>query len=106
MEPPTRLSIASLRDKFETDGTIMDMHRGRSVGLRTSISEASSLAMLDSFSRSPQNWTSQCASETCVRGLRNEIESSTHPIPAATLRDVPTMYGIELKMFGDEWVTA
>ncbi|GFW63867.1 hypothetical protein TNCV_3744711 [Trichonephila clavipes] len=61
MEPPTRLSIAHRRDKFETEGTVMGMHKGRS-----SKSEASSVGVLDSFTRSPQKWTSQCALETGV----------------------------------------
>ncbi|GFW11463.1 hypothetical protein TNCV_3809821 [Trichonephila clavipes] len=36
-EPPTHLSIASLRDKLDTDGIIEDMHKGRSGQQRTAI---------------------------------------------------------------------
>ncbi|GFW19814.1 uncharacterized protein TNCV_3561171 [Trichonephila clavipes] len=51
--------------KFETDGTIKDIHKGRSGRPRSSTSEASSV-VLDSFTRSPQKSTLQCARETGV----------------------------------------
>ncbi|GFX79488.1 transposon Tf2-6 polyprotein [Trichonephila clavipes] len=46
----------------ETDGTIKDMHKRRSNGPGTSTSELNPLG-LDSFTRSSQNSTSQCASK-------------------------------------------
>ena len=43
-QPPTRLTIASIRDKFEIDGTVGDVHKERSGRPRTAghITERSS----------------------------------------------------------------
>ncbi|KAJ4432449.1 hypothetical protein ANN_21068 [Periplaneta americana] len=38
-EPPTRLTIARIRDKFETHGTVCDVYKGRSGRPRTSTKE-------------------------------------------------------------------
>lgn len=65
-EPPTCLSIAHLCDKFETEGTVMDMHKGRSGQSLTATSEASSVQVLDSFTCSPRKSRQQYSRETGV----------------------------------------
>jgi hypothetical protein len=64
-ESPTRLTIACICGKFETHGTVCDMHKGRSGRPRTAISPASA-KVLGQFTRSPQKSTKQCARETGV----------------------------------------
>ena len=54
-EPPTRLTISRIHDKFETHGTVCDVHKGRSRRPRTATSPASSAKVLEQFTRSPQN---------------------------------------------------
>ncbi|GFY06349.1 hypothetical protein TNCV_2681371 [Trichonephila clavipes] len=51
----TCLRISLLHDKFETDRTIMGVRKGRSGRPRTSTSEASSVALLDSFRQRHHN---------------------------------------------------
>jgi hypothetical protein len=65
-KPPTRLTIARIRDKFETDGTVRDVYKQRSRRPRTAISPASSAMVLGQFTRSPQKSPNQCAHETGV----------------------------------------
>ena len=48
-EPPTLLTITRLCDKFDTHGTICDVHRGRSGRLLTATSPASSALVLERF---------------------------------------------------------
>jgi len=64
-EPPTCLTIARIRDKFETHCTVCDVHKGRSGRPRTA-SPASSAKVLEQFTHSPQRSTKQCARETGV----------------------------------------
>ncbi|GFV13463.1 hypothetical protein TNCV_129611 [Trichonephila clavipes] len=52
MEPSTRLSIAPLRDNFETDGETKDICKRRPDQPHLSTSEVSSVGVLDSFTRS------------------------------------------------------
>lgn len=65
-EPPTRVTIARIRDKFETHGTVCNVHKGRSGRPRTATSPASSAMVLERFEQSPQKSTKQCARETGV----------------------------------------
>jgi len=53
-QPPTRLTIARIRDKFEIDGTVGDVHKERSGRPRTATTLATSAAVLQQFTRSPQ----------------------------------------------------
>jgi len=64
-EPPTRLTITWLCNKFDTHGTICDVHRGRSGRPHTATSPASSAMVLERFT-SPQKSATQCACETGV----------------------------------------
>ena len=65
-EPSTRLTIARIPDKFETLGTVCDVHKRRSGRPRTATSPASSAKVLEQFTRSPQKSTKQCAREIGV----------------------------------------
>ena len=65
-QPPTRLTITWLCDKFDTHGTICDVHRGRSGRPHTATSPASSAMVLERFTTSPQKSAAQCARETVV----------------------------------------
>jgi hypothetical protein len=63
-EPPTRLTTARIRDKFETVGSVCGVHKQRSGWPRTATSPASSAMVLEQFTRSPQKSPKQCALET------------------------------------------
>ncbi|KAJ4430364.1 hypothetical protein ANN_22580 [Periplaneta americana] len=73
-EPPTRLTIARIRDKFETHGTLCDVYKGRSGRPRIS-SPASSAMVLERFEHSPKKSTKHCVrdgiSRTSVRRIIN-----------------------------------
>ncbi|GFY36159.1 DUF4817 domain-containing protein [Trichonephila clavipes] len=62
-ELPACSSNASLHNKFKTYGTIKDMHKGRSGWPRTSTSETSSVAVLESFTLV---LASHCTRGTCM----------------------------------------
>ena len=53
-QPPTHLTIARIREKFEIDGTVGDVHKERSGRPRTATILATSAAVLQQFTRSPQ----------------------------------------------------
>jgi hypothetical protein len=59
-EPPTQLTIARIRDEFEADGTVHDVHKQRSVSPGTATSPASSAMTLEQFTRSPLKSAKQC----------------------------------------------
>ena len=65
-QPRTRLTITRLCDKFDTHGTICDVHRGRSGRPRTAASPASSAIVLERFITSPRKSATQCVRETGV----------------------------------------
>ena len=65
-QPPTHLTITQLCDKFDTHGTICDVHRGRSGRPRTARSPASSAMVLERFTTSPRKSATQFACETGV----------------------------------------
>ena len=63
-EPPTRLTIACISDRFETRGTVCDVHKGSSGRPRTRRIPMPSAMVLECFEHSPQKSTKQCARET------------------------------------------
>ncbi|KAG7197418.1 hypothetical protein KM043_013278 [Ampulex compressa] len=63
-KPPTRRTIARIRDKFENDGTVQDVIKERSGRPRTITTPARSAAVLQLLTRSPQKSLSQCARES------------------------------------------
>ena len=65
-QPPTCLTIACIRDKFEIDGTVGDVHKERSGQPQTATTLATSAAVLQQFTCSPQMSVKQCSRETGV----------------------------------------
>jgi hypothetical protein len=64
LEPPTRLTIAHIHDKFEADGTVHDGHKQRSGKPWIATGPSSSAMVLEQFTQSSQKSTKQCACET------------------------------------------
>ena len=64
IQPPTRLTIARIGDKFEIDGTVGDVHKERSGRPRTATTLATSATVLPQFTRSPQKSVKQCSRKT------------------------------------------
>ena len=65
-QPPTRLTIARIGNKFEIDDTVGDVHKERSGRPRTATTLATSAVVLQQFTRSPQKSVKQCSRETGV----------------------------------------
>ena len=63
-QPTTRLTITRLCNKFDTHGTICDVHKGRSGRPRTATSPAPSAMVLERFTTLPWKSATQCARET------------------------------------------
>ncbi|XP_042225978.1 uncharacterized protein LOC121868990 [Homarus americanus] len=63
-EPPTRLTIARIRDKFEAEGTVQNMHKNRSGRRRSSTGEENAALVLQAFTQSPQKSVRHTARET------------------------------------------
>ncbi|KAI8740983.1 Protein of unknown function DUF4817 [Biomphalaria glabrata] len=90
-EPPSRLTITRLRNKFEICVTVCDVHKGRSRRPRTATIDESTSAFLELFQRSPQKSSRQAARESDVsassvlRILRNEIQAVCAEISVDTL---------------------
>ena len=55
-EPPTRVTITRIRDKFEADGTVQDVHKNRSGRPRTSTNSKKEERLLEMFQRSPRKY--------------------------------------------------
>ena len=62
--PPTRRTIACIRDKFEADGTIQNINKKHSGQPRTSTSPGKELQVQETLLRSPQKSLRQTARET------------------------------------------
>jgi hypothetical protein len=60
-DPPSRLTTARKRGKFELHGTVCDVHKGRSWRPRTATINESSTVVLERFHTSPQKSIMQCA---------------------------------------------
>ncbi|XP_076368679.1 uncharacterized protein LOC143256014 [Tachypleus tridentatus] len=65
-DPPTRLTITHIRDKFETYRTVQDVHEGRSRRPRSSTSPTREAELLESLHRSPRKSVRQTARETGI----------------------------------------
>ena len=53
-EPSTRVAITRIRDKFEADGTVQDVHTSRFGRPRTSTSPKKGERLLEMVQRSPR----------------------------------------------------
>jgi len=65
-QPPTSLIIVRIQDKFEIDGTVGDVHKERSGRPRTATTLATSTAVLQQFTCSPQKFVKQFSRKTGV----------------------------------------
>ena len=72
--PPTRLTITKIRDKFEVDGTVQDLLKGRWGRKRSSTDNKSANAVMQVFARSPKKSLRQCSREIGIE------KSSVHRI--------------------------
>lgn len=65
-DPPTRLTIARIRDRFEADGTVQDVHNHRSGRPRTSTSLTREERVMEAYYQSPRKSLRQAACETGI----------------------------------------
>ncbi|KAJ4449354.1 hypothetical protein ANN_00752 [Periplaneta americana] len=63
-EIPTRLTIARLRDKFEDEETVQNIHKNNSRRPRTSTSPTREREVIERFQQSPRKSVRQAARET------------------------------------------
>ncbi|GBN46136.1 hypothetical protein AVEN_75074-1 [Araneus ventricosus] len=70
-DPPTRLTINRMKDKFETNGTAQDVHRQRSGRPRTLTSFTTQERVLESYSET---------SKKSVRQTSRELASANQAI--------------------------
>lgn len=65
-DPPTRLTITRIRDKFEADGTVQNVHEKRSGRPRTSTSPTKEERVLETYHRSPRKSVRQASREVGI----------------------------------------
>ena len=53
-QPPTRVTITRIRDKFQVDGTVQDVLKGRCGRKRSPTDNESANAVMQVFARSPK----------------------------------------------------
>ena len=66
-DAPTRLTITCLRDKFEEEGTVKDVHKNHSGRPRSSTSPTKARGVIERFHQSPRKSVRQAARETGVQ---------------------------------------
>jgi hypothetical protein len=66
MDPPIRLIISCICDRFEADGTVHDVHKQRSGKPCIATSPTSSAMVFQQFTWPPQKATEQCAHESGI----------------------------------------
>ncbi|KAJ4432583.1 hypothetical protein ANN_21206 [Periplaneta americana] len=75
-QPPTRLTIARIRDKFEVDGTVQNVLKGRCGRKRSSTDNESADAIMQAFAQSPKKSMRQCSREIGNSKSRSNFASS------------------------------
>ena len=75
--PPTMVTITSIRDKFEVDGTVQDVSKVRCGRKRSSTDNENADAVMQVFARSPNKSLRQCSREIGIE------KSSVHRILCA-----------------------
>ncbi|KAJ4437939.1 hypothetical protein ANN_13878 [Periplaneta americana] len=65
-DAPTRLTIARLRDKFEDEGTVQNVHKNNSGRPRTSTSPTREREVIERLQQSPRKSVRQAARETGI----------------------------------------
>ncbi|CAM1299642.1 Uncharacterised protein r2_g956 [Pycnogonum litorale] len=65
-EPPTRVTISRIKDKFEADGTVQNVHKQRSGRPRISSNSSQEERVLESFQRSPRKSVRQACREVGI----------------------------------------
>ena len=60
--PPTAVRVTRIRDKFEVDGTVQDVLKGRCGRKRSSTDNESADAVMQVFARFPDKSLRQCLS--------------------------------------------
>ncbi|KAJ4428405.1 hypothetical protein ANN_24442 [Periplaneta americana] len=63
-DSPMLLTIARLRDKFEDEGTVQNIHKNNSGRPRTSTSPTREREVIERFQQSPRKFVQQAARET------------------------------------------
>ena len=89
---PTRVTITTIRDMFEVDGTVPDVLKGRWGRKTSSTDNESADAVVQVFSRSPRkswgNVLRECHKIKTLDELRDQIEHAVNGIPLSTIQTV------------------
>jgi hypothetical protein len=86
-EPPTRLTIVCIRNKFAVDDTMHDVHKQRFGKFCTASSLASSAIVLERFTGSLLKLARHCARETRI--IRSSVQLHVPRLLRATNEDDP-----------------
>ena len=65
--PPTRVTITRIRGKFEVDGTVQDVSKGRCGKKRSSTDKESTDAVMQVYAQSPKKSLRQCSPEIGIK---------------------------------------
>ncbi|GBL92509.1 hypothetical protein AVEN_174767-1 [Araneus ventricosus] len=66
-DPPTRLTVNRIKDKFETNGTVQNVHRQSSGSSRTSTSFTSRESVLENYRQTSKKYVRQTSREIGIR---------------------------------------
>ena len=87
--PPPRVTITRIRDKFEVDGTVQDVLKGRCGRKRSTTDKESADAVMQVFARSPKKSLRQCSREIGIeKSSVHQIQRAINYIPLSTMHTV------------------